>query len=82
MAQTRHAQQLTSNGTDTITGNLGVKFSSMLTVNPLWCSAARMSAENTQNLTNVNFARTRESKAPLALLSGHVRALWSKFRRR
>ncbi|MDA7979275.1 MAG: hypothetical protein MPJ50_10970 [Pirellulales bacterium] len=50
VAQTRHAQQLTGNATVNITGNPDVKFSSMLTVNPLWCSAARMAARNTPQI--------------------------------
>ncbi|MDA7980592.1 MAG: hypothetical protein MPJ50_17680, partial [Pirellulales bacterium] len=47
VAQTLHAQQLTSNGTANITGNPDVTFSSMATVNLLWRSAARVSAKNT-----------------------------------
>ncbi|MDA7978911.1 MAG: hypothetical protein MPJ50_09105 [Pirellulales bacterium] len=46
MAQTLHAQQLTSNGTANITDNLDVTFSSMAAVNLLWRSPARVSAEN------------------------------------
>ncbi|MDA7977371.1 MAG: hypothetical protein MPJ50_01220 [Pirellulales bacterium] len=49
-AQTLHAQQLTSNGTANITGNPDVKLSSMLTINPLWRSAARVDARNTPHI--------------------------------
>ncbi|MDA7978212.1 MAG: hypothetical protein MPJ50_05515 [Pirellulales bacterium] len=38
--------QWTSNGTANVTGNLDVTFSSLLTVNLLWRSAARRKAEN------------------------------------
>ena len=56
--------QWTGNGTANITDNLDVTFSSLLTVNLLWRSAAPWAARNApQNLTNVNFARTRESLA-------------------
>ena len=49
-AQTLHAQQLTSNGTANITGNLDVTLSSMLTVNSLWCWAARVDVRNTRHI--------------------------------
>ena len=42
--------QWTSNGTANITDNLDVTFSSLLTVNLLWRSAARMEAENTLHI--------------------------------
>ena len=55
VAQTLHAQQLTSNGTANITGNPDVKFSSMLSVNLLWRSAARREAENIQKFDQCQF---------------------------
>ena len=55
VAQMLHAQQLTSNGTANITDNLDVTFSSMLTVNLLWRSAARREAENMPKFDQCQF---------------------------